>query len=85
MPPVKRAIKAALKRVNAEITGLSRGESIYAAGLASEGYSGGYRDALNDITLLLNGVLPERRDYWRIEDLPGYQIRSSNKGDGEND
>ena len=43
----------------------------YAAGLASEGYSGGYRDALYDTILLLQDVQPRRRQYWNDEDDAG--------------
>jgi hypothetical protein len=35
-----------------------------AQALASEGYAGGYRDALDDVQLLMNGVEPDRRGYW---------------------
>jgi len=60
---IKRKIDKAYKRVTAEISdNASRG--VYAAGISSEGYAGGYRDCLNDIMLLLNGIKPKRRDYW---------------------
>ena len=59
----KTQIESALIMVNAEISALATGGR-YAAGLASEGYAGGYRDALYDIQLLLNGVTPRRRHYW---------------------
>lgn len=36
----------------------------YATGLASEGYVGGYRDALSDVILAMNGVRPDRRGWW---------------------
>ena len=36
----------------------------FAIGMASEGYIGGYRDALNDALLAMNNVLPKRRDWW---------------------
>ena len=35
-----------------------------AAGMASEGYNGGYRDALNDVLLVLSGVRPNRNGWW---------------------
>ncbi|MDZ4344783.1 MAG: hypothetical protein U1E51_20360, partial [Candidatus Binatia bacterium] len=60
---IKRQIDAALERVNAEISANARQGHI-AAGLASEGYAGGYRDALYDVLLVLNGGKPKRRDYW---------------------
>ena len=36
----------------------------YGKGLASEGYLGGYRDALDDVMLALNGVHPTTRYLW---------------------
>ena len=62
----KTRIGRARRKVNAEISDFAQGGK-YAAGLASEGYAGGYRDALDDVTLLLNGVEPHRRDYWAAE------------------
>lgn len=60
----KRArIDLAYKRVSKEIANLASGGRI-AAGLSSEGYSGGYRDALADFGLVLSDVKPTRRDYW---------------------
>jgi hypothetical protein len=38
---------------------------LISAGLASEGYNGGYRDALIDVIMFLNGVLPNRNDWWK--------------------
>lgn len=32
-------------------------------------YQGGYADALSDVVLLLNGTIPNRRNYWRREDV----------------
>jgi len=58
-----KAVALALERVNKEISGLAQG-GMYAGGTASEGYAGGYRDALMDVQLLFNGVKPQRRDYW---------------------
>lgn len=60
---IRRAIDLALESVNAEIAGMSHGK--YGRGLAGEGYCGGYRDALMDVSLLLDGVTPNRRDYWQ--------------------
>jgi hypothetical protein len=68
----RRWIALALERVQAEITGHSRGGmGIYSGGLSSEGYSGGYRDALMDVALLLNGVKPRRRHYYNEPDSGG--------------
>jgi hypothetical protein len=60
---IKR-IRAALARVNREISLNAQGGK-FASGLASEGYAGGYADALNDVLLLIQGdCVPNRRDYW---------------------
>ena len=38
----------------------------YASGLSSEGYTGGYMDALDDVALLIScGQPQDRRGYWR--------------------
>lgn len=62
MKGIKRQLGAAMKNVSEEISNNSRG-GLYAGGLASEGYAGGYRDALNDVLLALNGVCPNSR-FW---------------------
>jgi hypothetical protein len=59
----KTLIKLARERATAEINGQGRGK--YAAGLSSEGYAGGYRDALDDVMLALSGIRPKRRNYWQ--------------------
>jgi hypothetical protein len=71
MPKVKTNIHNALKVVGEEIHDLShRGDGekmgeLYARGTASEGYAGGYRQALQDIILVMNGIQPDTRDYWK--------------------
>lgn len=70
-----KMIRAALKRVNIEIShkatsrmGHCPGPN-YAGALASEGYAGGYRDALMDVLLLIESkFVPQRRNYWDEED-----------------
>jgi len=62
MKSIVRKVQKAISNVNKEIEGNSVGK--YGAGLASEGYAGGYRDALNDVLLALRGVNPNRRWYW---------------------
>lgn len=61
-----KAIDAALKRVQAEIHDMAQqGDSLYGKGLATEGFSGGYAQALMDVSLVLNsGCMPNSRDYW---------------------
>jgi hypothetical protein len=60
---IQRIINFIHKKANEEISGLARGGGMYAAGLASEGYVGGYRDALSHVMLLLNGVWPNNDGY----------------------
>ena len=63
MTKVKTNINYAMDIVNREISSLAKGGK-FAAGLSTEGYHGGYRDALNDVLLVLNGVKPNTRDFW---------------------
>jgi hypothetical protein len=63
-----RAIKEARDAVSAEISELASRGGRFARGVAPEGYAGGYRDALDDVLLLLTGdTMPTRRDYWPKE------------------
>jgi len=48
---------------------LDRGDTMYAGGMASEGYFGGYRDALDDVVQALRGGYPGHRPEW-WEDPP---------------
>ena len=64
---IKRKVFKARNRVDEEIRVGTDQSNLYSRGLAGEGYLGGYRDALDDVILLLNGVKPNRRrdiDYW---------------------
>jgi hypothetical protein len=65
MRGVKKLIRAVSDEVGNEIAGTAQG-GFYAAGLSAEGYAGGYRDALHDVLVLMNGVLPNRggRSWW---------------------
>jgi len=63
---LRKQIRGAEAKAQQEINDNASGGRI-AAGLASEGYAGGYRDALSDVLLLLNGVKPNRRHYWYDE------------------
>jgi len=63
---IKKAIYKTLLNVNAEIKGNAE-RGLYAGALSAEGYAGGYRDALHDILLLLNGTIPNRRNYWDMK------------------
>lgn len=67
---IKRKINAAYDRVQAEIRlnagcDAAAGGSHVARGLSSEGYAGGYAQALQDVLLALNGVAPNTRGYWK--------------------
>lgn len=60
----KRRIRAASDAVRQEIADTAAHGGRFAGALAGEGYAGGYLDALQYITLLLNGITPDRRSYW---------------------
>ena len=62
---IKRELVKARDAVSREISGMAAHGPI-AAGLSSEGYAGGYRDALDDVLLALNGVSPRRRGWWEL-------------------
>lgn len=59
---VQKALADAIKATRVEMRANSH--TFFGAGLASEGYAGGYRDALSDVSLLLDGLIPTRRNYW---------------------
>lgn len=66
---ILRRLRKAQDRVRAEIRGHASRDGKYATGLAPEGYSGGYEQALMDVELILRGIEPnDRRGYWRIEE-----------------
>lgn len=67
-PTDKRAVLKKMEAVRAvidkEIAGM--GDGLYARGLSTEGYAGGYRDALDDIrAALTHGCVADRRGWWR--------------------
>lgn len=62
-----RKVKKARSRASAEISAYAKRGGV-AAGLASEGYAGGYRDALDAVLLALNGVTPNHRYWWNDEE-----------------
>jgi len=59
---IKKKLCKAIDRVSAHIGLKTDQASLYSRGLCGEGYDGGYRDALFDVLLLLNGVLPNTRN-----------------------
>jgi len=72
---VRGTIKEVSNRVSEQIaafaaSGRNGPSGHYARGLASEGYNGGYRDALSDVLLFLNGVRPNRNGWWEPRSKP---------------
>jgi hypothetical protein len=65
---IKKQLVHAIKSVGRDIKGHSDRGGLYAAGLACEGYAGGYRDALTDVLKILDGLTPScRPTYWEGE------------------
>ena len=56
---IRRWLNKVQREISRELVVLASGDQ-YAAALAPEGYIGGYRDALSDVSLALDGVLPAR-------------------------
>ena len=54
----EKEIEAALQRVLAYIGAWTDQDSVYSRGLSSEGYFGGYAQALRDVGLVLHGIKP---------------------------
>lgn len=70
----KRAVLARMKKiravVQAEITDNASSGGLYARGLASEGFAGGYLMALDDIDgALVHGYPSDHRGYWRTAEV----------------
>ena len=63
---IKRQLQMAYNNVSKEI-GERAEKGFYASGLSGEGYAGGYRQALSDVFLALNGVYPNNSRYWPKE------------------
>lgn len=65
---VLKRIALARKRVNAEISANATNGGRFGAGLANEGWAGGYAQALNDVeAALIHGYPNDPRHYWRNE------------------
>lgn len=63
---IKRKIRIAIGNVDFRISASAKSGGIFASALASEGYNGGYRNALLDVLLLLDGNCPcKNREFWR--------------------
>jgi hypothetical protein len=68
IPKAKKAIVQVLENIEhrARQERLGNPEfQFYANGLRSEGYIGGYTDALDDVLSLLNNDFPNRRQLWK--------------------
>ena len=59
----QQIIRIVQEVVNKEIAANAK-HGFYAAGLSGEGYHGGYRDALEDIIMMMNNIRPQRRSWW---------------------
>lgn len=71
---VLKRIDAARQQVLAEISRNASQGGKFAAGLANEGFAGGYLAALDDVEAALRHGYPnDRRGYWR--DNPGSDFR----------
>lgn len=60
---ILKIIKYAGDRVQEEISSFAFTNHV-SAEVVSEGFNGGYREALDDILLLLNGTVPNRHSRW---------------------
>ena len=66
---IKRKIRKVIKRVELDMLAFASGDNLKGA-LIQEGYNGGYRDALMDVSLALDGFggkpsTNQRREWWR--------------------
>lgn len=59
-------IRRAAERVEARIS--QHNGSLYARGLSREGYLGGYAQALSDVQLVLDGIIPSTQGFWHDAD-----------------
>src|SRR6185503_3948623 len=71
---IKRKVRKARRAVAALIAEHAKLEGRFAGALSAEGYNGGYQDALDDVLLALEGVNPQRHDFW---DTKGGEIKDS--------
>jgi len=60
----RKHIRAAFAKAQLEIKGNAASGSLYARGLSTEGYAGGYAEALSDVLMLFNDCIPRTRNYW---------------------
>jgi hypothetical protein len=62
-----RKVARARKRVEELIQRETDRTNRFSGGLSGEGWNGGYRQALDDVMLALNGVEPSTRGFWTEE------------------
>lgn len=60
---IKQQLKIASRNVSREISGIAK-QGFYAAAFSTEGFAGGYLQALHDVVAALNGVPPWHSRYW---------------------
>lgn len=65
---IKRLLATAMENVKRDMEAPVDRMSAYSVGIAEEGYKGGYYDALSDVMLALNGVVPDRKSWWEKQD-----------------
>ncbi len=67
---IKRLIRIARRNVSKEIVAnRGDGSSAIARADAGSGYYGGYRAALDDVILALNGNIPNRNGWWELGEV----------------
>jgi hypothetical protein len=60
---IKRLLRLVKSNINRQLESEYDPTSKYSV-LRLEGYNGGYRDALMDVALALNGITPDRNGWW---------------------
>ncbi len=65
---IKRQLRKVIDNITEELKPRSQSDNMYRRGLSTEGYQGGYRDALYDVQLALEGNKPNRRGWWSDAD-----------------
>ena len=64
---IVRKVMRARQRVEELIHAETDRTNRFSGALTGEGWNGGYRAALDDVLLALNGVEPSTRGFWREE------------------
>jgi hypothetical protein len=60
----QKIIQQATERCRQQLSAQTDRNNLYSRGLSAEGWHGGYMAGLQDCILVLNGVMPNRREYW---------------------